>query len=293
MPPGDPAHYVRGQHEGYRDIDGVAADSTTRRTPRCGSTSTAGGGRACPSSPHGQVPAGHPDRVAADVQSPTRPGFPALAIAPNPTSCGQLDLSTGGGLELDARGQPPGAWPKRSASGCDFSQPGRRSATPYEVLLHAAMLGDTTRFTRQDAVEEEWRIVEPLSTLHLRSIPSAKGSWGPAEDRLLAGHGAAGTSLLAGVMSSPFPPIEDYAFLSTATPGRWWPGRGGVALRAAIRLAQRVRRAARPAGRLLSGWRRSASTCARHYEAGTNMPDTWQRAAHRDVHARPAAARTG
>ena len=29
MPPGDPAHYVRGQHDGYREIDGVAADSTT------------------------------------------------------------------------------------------------------------------------------------------------------------------------------------------------------------------------------------------------------------------------
>ena len=26
MPPADPAHYVRGQYDGYRDIDGVAAD---------------------------------------------------------------------------------------------------------------------------------------------------------------------------------------------------------------------------------------------------------------------------
>src|SRR5690606_30012312 len=25
----DPAHYVRGQHDGYREIDGVAPDSTT------------------------------------------------------------------------------------------------------------------------------------------------------------------------------------------------------------------------------------------------------------------------
>ena len=25
----DPAHYVRGQYDGYRDIDGVAADSAT------------------------------------------------------------------------------------------------------------------------------------------------------------------------------------------------------------------------------------------------------------------------
>ncbi len=29
MPEADPAHYVRGQYDGYRDIDGVAADSTT------------------------------------------------------------------------------------------------------------------------------------------------------------------------------------------------------------------------------------------------------------------------
>ena len=29
MPAADPAHYVRGQYEGYREIDGVAADSAT------------------------------------------------------------------------------------------------------------------------------------------------------------------------------------------------------------------------------------------------------------------------
>ncbi len=27
--PADPEHYVRGQYDGYRDVDGVAADSTT------------------------------------------------------------------------------------------------------------------------------------------------------------------------------------------------------------------------------------------------------------------------
>src|ERR1700749_2060941 len=29
MPAAEPAHYVRGQYDGYRDIDGVAKDSTT------------------------------------------------------------------------------------------------------------------------------------------------------------------------------------------------------------------------------------------------------------------------
>jgi glucose-6-phosphate 1-dehydrogenase len=52
------------------------------------------------------------------------------------------------------------------------------------------MSGDRSRFTRQDGVEETWRIFEPL----LREPPPvhayAPGSWGPAEaDRLVSGFG--------------------------------------------------------------------------------------------------------
>ena len=39
---------------------------------------------------------------------------------------------------------------------------GGEGATPYEVLLHAAMVGEATRFTRQDGVEQTWRIMQPL-----------------------------------------------------------------------------------------------------------------------------------
>ena len=49
------------------------------------------------------------------------------------------------------------------------------------MLLHAAMTGQTIRFTRQDSVEEQWRIMQPL----LDNPPPVKrykrGSWGPAE----------------------------------------------------------------------------------------------------------------
>ena len=67
---------------------------------------------------------------------------------------------------------------------------GGEGATPYEVLLHAALVGETTRFTRQDGVEETWRIMQPL----LDSPPPVHvyepGSWGPeAADELVAGHG--------------------------------------------------------------------------------------------------------
>ena len=44
----------------------------------------------------------------------------------------------------------------------EFAEEGGEGPTPYEVLLHAAMVGQSTRFTRQDGVEETWRIMQPL-----------------------------------------------------------------------------------------------------------------------------------
>ena len=61
--------------------------------------------------------------------------------------------------------------------------------TPYEVLLHAALVGDNVRFTRQDGVEEEWRIMQPLLDAPPPIHTYAPGTWGPdAANQLLAGH---------------------------------------------------------------------------------------------------------
>jgi glucose-6-phosphate 1-dehydrogenase len=58
------------------------------------------------------------------------------------------------------------------------------------VLLDAAMRGDSTRFTRQDSVEETWRVLQPLLDVTSEPHPYAKGTWGPQEaERLVAGHG--------------------------------------------------------------------------------------------------------
>jgi glucose-6-phosphate 1-dehydrogenase len=72
----------------------------------------------------------------------------------------------------------------------EFAEEGGEGPTPYEVLLAAAMRGDSTRFTRQDGVEETWRIMQPLLDAPPPVHSYEKGSWGPAQaDRLLAGHG--------------------------------------------------------------------------------------------------------
>ena len=72
----------------------------------------------------------------------------------------------------------------------EFAQEGGEDATPYEVLLHAALVGDSTHFARQDNVEEMWRIVQPLLDDPPAVFSYAKGSWGPKEaDQFVSGYG--------------------------------------------------------------------------------------------------------
>ena len=54
----------------------------------------------------------------------------------------------------------------------------RREA--YERLLDDAMDGRRHRFAREDTIEQEWRIVEPLLDLPERPAPYYKGTWGPS-----------------------------------------------------------------------------------------------------------------
>ncbi len=62
---------------------------------------------------------------------------------------------------------------------------------PYERLLCDAMAGDGALFTREDAVEAAWVVVDKVLKRHARVIPYKRGSWGPDEaNTLLKPHGA-------------------------------------------------------------------------------------------------------
>ena len=67
-------------------------------------------------------------------------------------------------------------------------QPGEEA--PYERLLSDAMAGDGALFTREDAIEAAWAVVEPVLKAHNRARPYRRGSWGPREaDALIASDG--------------------------------------------------------------------------------------------------------
>jgi glucose-6-phosphate 1-dehydrogenase len=101
----------------------------------------------------------------------------------------KLDPSTGVRIVLDAhRADATRVAPV--TLDMEFGAEGGEGPTPYEVLLHAAMQGDSTRFTRQDCVEEAWRVMQPLLDERPPVHPYTPGSWGPkAADDLIAGHG--------------------------------------------------------------------------------------------------------
>ena len=70
-----------------------------------------------------------------------------------------------------------------------FSQQDGEMPTPYERLLSDAMRGEGQLFTREDSVEETWRIVQPLLDAPPPVIPYAVGSMGPdAANDLVKGH---------------------------------------------------------------------------------------------------------
>jgi len=61
---------------------------------------------------------------------------------------------------------------------------------PYERLLGDAIAGDGALFTREDAVEAAWAVVDPVLKTHHRVRPYRRGTWGPKEaDAIIASDG--------------------------------------------------------------------------------------------------------
>ncbi len=192
MDDADPGHYVRGQYRGYLEIDGVAPDSSTETYAalrlHVDNWRWSGvpffirtGKQLAVTQTELRLVFKHPPRLhflSADQRRPQ----PSQIVF-------KLDPSTGIRMVLDAH-RADRAGPAEIQLDVQFAEEGGEGPTPYEVLLHAALAGDSTHFTRQDNVEECWRVVQPL----LDSPPPVheyeKGSWGPsAADRLVAGFG--------------------------------------------------------------------------------------------------------
>jgi glucose-6-phosphate 1-dehydrogenase len=187
----DPGYYVRGQYEGYLQVPGVAPDSSTETFAALrldidnwrweGVPFFIRTGKKLPITQ---------TELRLVFRRPPRLGFHGSRRAPEPDQIVvRLDPSTGIRFLIEAqRGTVVPA--EQISLDMEFAQEGGEGPTPYEVLLHAAMVGDSTRFTRQDGVEGAWRILQPLLDAPPPVTTYTPGTWGPPEaEQLLSGYG--------------------------------------------------------------------------------------------------------
>ncbi|HWE11727.1 MAG TPA: glucose-6-phosphate dehydrogenase [Solirubrobacteraceae bacterium] len=192
MEDADPARYVRGQYEGYRDIDGVRKDSDTETYAalRLNIDSWRWAGVPFFIRTGKRLPVSQTELRLVFRNAPRLPFIPRGRRRPQPSQLVvRIDPATGIQIVLDAeRADRQG--PGEIGLDMEFAREGGEGATPYEVLLHAALIGDSSHFTRQDSVEQTWRVVQPLLDSPPKVIPYPQGSWGPAEaDQLVKGFG--------------------------------------------------------------------------------------------------------
>ncbi len=175
-----PSDIVRGQYLGYHKVPGVAANSTVEtyvaaklaidtwrwagvpiylRTGKClARTST---------------------EVVVEYKRPPRETFGE--IVPPLSAHMRMRISPDISIALGLRVKVPGERMVGNDRELHLTRQAAADMPPYQRLLGDAMEGNAELFTRQDIVEAQWRIVEPVLDNVTPAYPYATGSWGPDE----------------------------------------------------------------------------------------------------------------
>jgi glucose-6-phosphate 1-dehydrogenase len=137
--------------------------------------------------------------IAMQFREPPHLMFPleqGQTIAPNVIA---IRVQPGEGISLAFDIKVPGIGVRMAPARMDFSYAeafGPASHSAYETLLLDCMVGDATLFTRGDAVEAAWEVVDPVIEAWQEKDPEhfpnyAAGTWGPAiADEFIARDGA-------------------------------------------------------------------------------------------------------
>ena len=189
----DPGHYVRGQYEGYLDVAGVAPGSQTETYCAlrlevdnwrwAGVPFFIRAGKTLPVTvTEVRIIFRRPPRLAfvrSGVPLP-EPNQLVLRVGPRPGA--RLDLMA---QQADGKGL------RMLHLDVDFASMGGEGPTAYEVLLRAAIDGDSSHFASEGFVEETWRVIQPLLDAPPPVTAYPQGSWGPqAANGLVRGHDA-------------------------------------------------------------------------------------------------------
>ncbi len=192
MPSVDPENAVRGQYDGYLEIEGVRPDSDTETFVAlrleienwrwAGVPILVRAGKALPKTA---------TEVVIRLQRVPQLRWGSYQLDTPGNDDIVLRVGRNSGVTIGIRAKTPGKEVSQPVSlDLDFADELGEPPEPYERLLADALRGDSTLFPRWEVIEETWRIVQPL----LDSPPPVeryeRGSWGPeSADRLAEDHG--------------------------------------------------------------------------------------------------------
>ena len=193
MRPIDPADVVRGQYDGYRAESGVHPESQTETFVAAKLWIDNWRWDGVPFYVrHGKKLPERNTEIAVYLRQAPDVLFRELEIEHIPSNHLTIRVQPDEGISLAFQAKVPGPGYALQTVRMDFDYD--RSfmhalAEAYERLLHDAMNGDHTLFTREDGVERAWEIVTPALEQPSPLFPYEQGSWGPAQaDELLAPH---------------------------------------------------------------------------------------------------------
>ncbi|MFZ3562761.1 glucose-6-phosphate dehydrogenase [Streptomyces sp. BH097] len=185
----DPADTVRGQYDGYRDVEGVQPDSATETyfATRLFIDNWRWSGvpfylRS------GKALAVTATEVVVELREPPLELFVGENTRTPPNLIRfRIDGDTGIRADLMVSKPEKGTGPMTVPIGVDYAQVLGRQELPYENILHGAVEGDPECFAFFPAILECWRIVEPVLHPAAPPLPYARGSWGPEAASRLPG----------------------------------------------------------------------------------------------------------
>jgi glucose-6-phosphate 1-dehydrogenase len=180
IPGADPARYVRGQYKGYREVDGVAADSTTETFVALqleidnwrwsGVPFYIRAGKELPV---------HATEVRVIFQLPPSLGMGGGTVDSPDELILRIDPEPGAEICMLAKKSGQEATERVHLDLLFEPQTGEQPA-PYERLLRDALDGNPQHFPDMTAVEETWRIVQPLIDRPPQVEPYERKTWGPS-----------------------------------------------------------------------------------------------------------------
>jgi len=182
---------VRGQYEGYRKEPGVAknSDVETFCALRLFIDSWRWSGvpfylRS------GKALAKTAAEVTVQLKAPPQRLFEDSAAVPQDADYFRFRLQPNSAIALAARVKRTGKEFIGDRKELLLIDERTNEEAPYERLLGDAMDGNGALFTREDAVEAAWAVIDPVLDHHPRALPYKRGTWGPkAADALISADG--------------------------------------------------------------------------------------------------------